>query len=167
MAIAIKVIYTAIDDKGATATTEVKVPTGFTIAQYIEFAQAMAQLMDAIMAGKLTSANFCIGVSLTGLGLKLLPDPGADVEEKGFFQYTTASGYKTRLQIPAFDEGLVNAGSDSINTLQADVLAFDTAMRFGINVTGPGTIQPCDEREDDVQSLDFAREHFRASGSRR
>ncbi len=166
MAIAIKVIYTARDDKGKTATTEVKVPLGFTIAQYIEFAQSMAQLLDAIMDGKITGANFCVGVDISGLGLKALPTVGSDVEEKGFFQYSTVGGFQTRMQIPAFKETLVVAGSDAIDVLQADVLSFDTAMLVGIAVAGPATIQPSDEREDDIQSRDFAREHFRASGKR-
>lgn len=166
MPIAIKVIYTARDDKGKTATTEVKVPTGFTIAQYLEFSKSMAQLIDAVIAGKVTSANFCLGVDLVGLGLKALPAAGADVEEKGFFQYSTAGGFQTRLQLPAFDEAKIIAGSDAIDLLQVDVLAFDTAMLVGISVTGPATIQPSDEREDDIQSRDFAREHFRASGKR-
>lgn len=166
MAIAIKIIYTARDNKGKLATTEVKVPTGYSIAQYVEFVGAMAQLIDAIVDGKITSANFCIGVELSGLGLKALALDASDVEEKGFFQYATAGGYQTRLQIPTFKEGLVVLGSDAIDTLQADVLAFNTAMLVGILVTGPDTIQPSDEREDDIQSLDFAREHFRASGKR-
>lgn len=166
MGIAIKIIYTARDDKGKTATTEVKVPTSYSIAQYIEFAQSMAQLLDAIMDGKITSANFCVGVDLSGLGLKALPTSGSDVEEKGFFQYTTDGGFQTSMQIPAFEEALIVAGSDAIDVLQADVLAFDTAMLTGIAVTGPATIQPSDEREDDIQSRDFAREHFRASGKR-
>lgn len=166
MAIAIKVIYTARDDKGRTATTEVKVPTGYAIAQYVEFAGAMAQLLDAVMDGKITSINFCVGVDTIGLGLKALAVGTSDVEEKGFFQYSTAGGFRTRMQIPAFKEALVVPGSDVIDTLQTDVLAFDTAMLVGILVTGPDTIQPSDEREDDIISRDFAREHFRASGKR-
>lgn len=167
MALAIKIIYTAVDDKGATATTEVKVPTGFTIAQYTEFAQSMAQFIDAIIGGRITSANFCVGVDISGLGLKAAALVSSDVEEKGFFQYSTAGGFHTRLQLPALNEGFVSLGSDDIDVTDPDVLAFDQAMVLGIAVTGPATIQPTDEREDDITARDFAREVFRASGSRR
>lgn len=167
MVAAIKVIYTISDEKGKSATTEVKVPNGFLLTQYTEFAQGMAQFIDATVGGKVTSANFCVGVDLTGLGLKALAQAGSDIEEKGFWQWLTAGGFRTRMQIPTWLEALVNTGSDDINRAQADVLALETAMLTGIAVTGPATIQPCDEREDDIQSTQFAREHFRASGSKK
>lgn len=168
MALAVKIIYSFLDDKGSSATTEIKIPTGFSIAQNIEFVQAMALLVDKITSGKITSANFCVGVDLSALAIAGTPDLQSDVEEKGFFQFTTAADFQTRLQIPALTEGLVVAGSDAINLGNADVLAFKSAMIDGITLADLVTvISPTDEREGDIVSLDFAREHFRASGRRR
>lgn len=163
MAIAVKVVYSFVDDKGKTATSEVKVPLGFSIAQYIEFAEEMGLLIDAAVNTQMTSIAISLGVTLPG-GLQSGAGVGADVEEKGAFQFSTVGGWKTRVNLPGLTESLVIAGTDAIDETDAAVAALITAFESGITLPiAGGTLSPCDAREDDIVSLDFARERFRAS----
>lgn len=161
MPLAITVRYSMIDDKGKTSSTKVRVPNGFSIAQYVEFVQGMGQFLSNISACQITKAGFSVGIDLSGLGLQALPASIADVAQKGYFAFrSAATGFFKRLRIPTFDESKVNAGSDTIDTVDADVAAFNGAMASGI-VTSGGTIQPQTERGDDLTTLQEAREVFR------
>lgn len=164
MALAASVIYTAIDDSGERGTTEIKVPTGFTLSQYGEFGSAMATLLDAFLAGKVETAQICFGVDISTLTSNAVLST-ADVEEIGAFQFATSEGRPVSVNVPCLDELVVAAGSDDIDQGNANVAAFIAAMESGIAVTG-GTISPCDIAEDDVVSTNYARERFRASGRR-
>lgn len=161
MVLAVTVRYTFLDEKGKTASTKVRVPNGFSIAQYVEFVQGMAQFMSDISACQITRAGFTVGIDLSGLGLIGLPSSIADVAQKGYFAFRSAvAGFFKRLRVPTFKESLVNAGSDTVDTSDASVVAFVNAMNNGIVTTG-GTIQPVTERGDDLTTLIEARETFR------
>ena len=166
MAIAPKIIYTVRDQKGKTATTEIKIPTGISIGNMIEFAQDMAVLIDAITNGQIVSVTIGIGVDIGSLGLTAAPGSTADVEEKGSFQFRTAGGFFTQVNIPCISDTNVVAGSDALDQTDADILAFRDAMLTGLVLTDTSVVQPCDSREDDIVSLVYARERFRASGKR-
>lgn len=165
MAIAFQVVYTYVDDSGDTATHAIDIPTTFSLAQYTEFGRAMAGLLDDIVHGRIQSAQLVINVDISGLTSNALV-ADSDVEELGSFQFDTGEGRYVLINIPAFDEGMVLAGSDNIDLSDPAVAAFVTAIETGIAVTG-GTISPCDVNEDDLQFLSFAREMFRSSGKRR
>lgn len=164
MAVAFEVIYTAIDDDGDRGTTTVKVPTGFSLSDYGEFGAAMATLIDAMMAGKVESADLCFTADVTGL-LANTADNDSDVEEIGAFQFDTFENRLVSINVPGLDELKVTAGTDDIDTSDPDVAALLTAVEVGINTAG-GTISPCDIGEDDIVSLRTARERFRSSGAR-
>lgn len=166
MAHAVKIIYTIKDNKGKLATMEIKVPTGLTVANYIEFAQEMGTLVVAMTIGQIVN----VGVALT---VDILPgwptDPGltSDVEEKGAFQYLVAGNWRTGVNLPTLSELLVVDGSDNLDLTDAAVIAFNDAMVDGILLpVGAVTVQPTDARENDIEALIFARERFRASGKR-
>lgn len=164
MAIALSVIYTVIDDSGDRGTTEIRVPSGFSLAQYGEFGAAMATLVDAMLSGKVEGADLCIAVDITGLVGNVV-NPGADTKELAAFQFLTTEQRPVYLNVPTLDEVKVEFNSDNLNLGDGAVSALMAAMEDGISVTG-GTISPCDVAEDDIVTTVYARERFRASGTR-
>jgi len=164
MALAVNVRFDLIDNKGKTSFTKIRVPTGFSIAQYIEFAQGAAQVIANTSNCKITSVSLTFGIDLTGLGLATVASGLADIYQKFRFQFNTAiSGFKAKFQIPASSESLVTSGSDAVNIADVDVAAFIAAMNNGIVVTG-GTVAFADNRGMDITSLQFAREVHRRKG---
>jgi hypothetical protein len=161
MALAVAVRYDFVDEKGDTSFTKIRVPSTFSIAQYTEFVLAMGQFIATMSACRITGGSVTFTIDLSGLGLKASAATIADVFQKGYFSFNSAAtGFFKRLRIPTLSESKVSAGSDNINTLDADVAAFVTAMNNGIVVTG-GTISPVTERGHDLTSLNEAREVFR------
>lgn len=166
MALAPKIIVTFRDAKGKTATTEIKIPTGLDLDNMIEFAQDMIEIIDAMTRGAIISVTLGIGIDISALSLTSTPFADADVEEKGQFQFQTAGGFYTTVNIPTFNEDNVLAGTDAIDQTDVDVSPFIVAMTDGIELTDMSTVEPCDSREDDIVALVYARERFRASGKR-
>lgn len=160
------IIFTIRDNKGKTSTTEVKIPTGIDIDNMIEFAQDLAGLLDAITNGQIISVGIGISVDLSALGLTAAAGSTADVEEKGQFQFQTVGGYYTTVNVPAISDTDVVDGSDVLDQTDADIAAFIAAMTAGLTLTDASTVQPTDSREDDITTLVYARERFRASGKR-
>lgn len=165
MALAFQIVYTYLDADGDTATSAIDIPTTFALADYVEFGRGMASLVDDIVHGVVQSAELTVNVDISGLTNNgLVAD--SDVEEVGAFQFTTADGRPVNVNIPAIDESLVAASSDDLDQSDPAVAAFLTAMTSGVAVTG-GTAIPSDVDGDDLTSLVYAREAFRASGTRR
>lgn len=166
MAIAPKIIVTIRDDKGKTATTEIKIPTGITLANMIEFAREMAILIDGITRGVIINVTIGIGIDLSALSLASNAFSDADVEEKGSFQFFTETGFYTTVNIPCWDDDDTVVGSDAVDEVDIDVAAFIAAMTDGIELEDESVVEPCDSREDDIVALVWAREKFRSSGKR-
>lgn len=161
---AIDLTYTIRDNKGKDATTSVKLDPGASLVDCQEFAEAQATALDAILYGRVQGAQVNVPVDVSGLTTNL--SSGADdVENIGSFQFRTADGRPVIVNIPCFDESMVVAGSDGINQSNPAVAAFLAMMTNGLSVTG-GTIIPCDVGEDDIVTVDYARERTRASGKR-
>lgn len=160
MALAVSVRFSFVDAKGKTSFTKVSVPTGFSIADYVEFAQDMSQLLANITEGQLTGASVTFGLDLSGLGLKAVASGLADAGQKAFFIFRSAvTGFRKRLSIPTLSELKVVAGSDDIDQADVDVAAFITAMEDGVVVT-LGTIAPTDSRAQDLVAVSSAKETF-------
>lgn len=161
MALAIAVRFDFQDEKGKTSFTKIRVPTTLSIGQVTQFAVAIAQLISNISQCQITNVSTTFAIDLSSLTLKAGATALADIAQKGYFAFSsTITGFFKRLRIPTFDETKVNAGSDTIDTVDADVAAFVAAMEDGIAVTG-GTIQPCTERMQELSALSEAREVFR------
>lgn len=162
---AYSVIYSFVDAKGETSTTEVNVPTGLTLANMTIFAQEMAKLINPLVNGVITRIGLAISIALPS-GIRTVAVSTSDVEEGGKFQFRTAGGYYTGLRLPTLNETLVSAGSKDINTLDTSVAAFIAAMLTGIDLTtatptaGTGTVAPTDGRGDDITALVTAKEQF-------
>lgn len=161
MVLAVSMRFDVIDAKGKPSFTKIRIPTGFSVSDYIEFGQGLGQLIANITTIKITRASFCVGVDLSGATIKGVASGLSDIAQKALIGFSTAvAGFRTKLKLPALSETKVVVGSDSIDQADADVAAFLSAMEVGIVVTG-GTIQPTDTRGNDVTSTDYAREIFR------
>lgn len=166
MAIALEVIYSIEDDDGDIATTSIKVPNGFSIAQYTEFAAAMADIVQNLLDGALRSADLCLSVDISAIGNNTLVE-ASNADEIAAFQFITTDSRRVNVNLPAYSaDNFTIAGSDDLDQSDADVMAFITAMTSGLAVTG-GTIEPCDVGEDDIVDLLTAREAYRSSGRRK
>lgn len=162
MPLAVRFRFDFIDGKGKTSFTKISVPTGFSIAQYVEFGQAMGQLIATISAGQVTGASATVSLDLSTATLKSVISNVSDAGQKGYFKFASAvTGFARKIFLPTFREDMIVAGSDSIDTTDTDVAAFVAAMEDGIVVTG-GTISPTDNRSNDLAVLTTAKEMFRA-----
>jgi len=161
MVLAVSVRFDFVDGKGKTSFTKIRVPNGFSIAQYTEFAQGMGQLITDLTQSRITRAGFSVGLDLSSATIKAAPVVFADIAQKVMFGFSTVlAGFRTKMKLPALNESKVTAGSDAINQADPDVAAFVTAMENGVVVT-LGTISPTDQRGNDVNNTDYAKELFR------
>lgn len=155
-----EIIYTVYDAKNKSATTSVKVPTTFALADYIEFGQSMASLLGAIAAGNVRSADFCLPIDISGFTNNTV-SPLSDVEEIGAFEFVTAEGNRVKLNIPGCPDGTTILDSDALDETDPQVAAIITMMEDGL-----GGTTPCDIGGDDVVDTLFARERSRSTGRR-
>lgn len=161
MALAVTINFGFLDEKGGKSSTKIRVPNGFSIAQYVEFAQAAAQVLANVSTGQVTSASVCVGLDLSSATIKASVLAGADRFQKAFFQFgTSVAGFFARLRLPAFWENKIAAGSDSVDQTDVDVQSFISMYEDGLVVTG-GTVQPTNGRTHDVTALQFAKQSFR------
>ena len=163
MALAVSIRFDFIDDKGKTSFTKVRVPTGYTIANYVEFAQGAAQVFADLSNAQITNVSLTFGLDLSGQGLKTVASVVSDIYQKIRFQFATAlQGFRAKFSVPASSELKIVAGSDAVDEVDADVAAFVTAIEDGLVVTG-GTVTFTDNRDNDITALQFGREIHRAS----
>jgi len=159
MAVAFEIIATISDESGDPATTTIKVPSGFSLAQYVEFAAQMGTILDAMLAGRLESLDLALTADLSALTANIA-GAASDVEELGRFSFRTGDNRPVKLNVPALNESLVAVGTDDLDLVDPAIAAVESMMTDGLAVTG-GTISPCDVGEDDIISLEYAREGFR------
>lgn len=162
MAAAVKIVYSIKDNKGKISRCEVKVPTGLTLAQYSEFAVDMGTLIDAITNGQIVNVGIAFTVDISSAGYTAAPGSTSDVEEKGQFMFN-AGLWKTVVNVPCISDTDVISGSDLLDTTDVDIAAFISGMTAGLTLVDLTVVQPCDERETDISSLEYARERFVAS----
>lgn len=164
MALAFTANFTFRDDKGKSSSTKIRIPTSFTVAQAVEFAQDAAGLLAVASNGVITDVSLSVDVSAFGLGLKTVAGITADFFQKALFTMRSAvNGLFSKINVPTFNEDLVLAGTDQIDQADTDIAAFITALEDGID-DGLGTfIQPIDLRGNAITEVSAAREVFRKS----
>jgi len=156
MALAIRVNFTIVDAKGKSATTPVHVPTGFTIAQYLEFASAMGQIIADLSEGVLTGITISVPLSLSGATIRGTAAIAADIAKKALIMATGAiSGLFARFNLPSYDESHTLDNTDEIDMSDADVMAYVAILEGGA-----GGALPCDIRGNDLTDVLSAREIF-------
>ena len=155
MALALIAQIDYIDGKNKSSFTRVRVPTGFTIAQYTSFVQDLAQAVCDITGCLITGASINLSFSLTGLNT--IASSAANVAAKMFLKIRSAvAGFFAKMSIPTFlGDTLVVAGTDQIDTADTDVSALITILE-----DGNGTVIPCDKYGNALAVTDIARELF-------
>jgi hypothetical protein len=157
MALAVTVNFTITDSKGKSAVTKVRVPTGFTLADYSQFAIAMGSLIAAVSDGVITDISVGIPLSLSGATIRAVANTTADIAKKALLSAVSAvAGLFTRFNIPTYDESHTVTGSDAIDTSDPDVSALIAVYEAGV-----GGLVPVDARNNDVADVQVAREVFR------
>ena len=154
MALPIKLQYTIRDEKGFISRTLVHIPSATTLANATAYAQDVAEVIDAVIGGKLESIDVCIGVSLPG-GIKITPDANTDIEEGALFVYEDADGRIFRQRLPTFLESLIETGTRQVDNSNAGVQAYTDMI-----VTGNGTVQASTLAATDLVSLVSDKEQF-------
>jgi hypothetical protein len=160
MALAVTIQLDFKDAKNKSSSTKVRVPTGNTIAQYVEFAQDFAQLAANISTARIIGVSVNFALDISG-GLSNVISNLSNVASKAFLQFrSSVSGFFAKMKIPTFDEdNLVIVGTEDIDTTVLAVDDLITAITGGLAVTG-GTIAPCDKYGNDLTDLSFARGIF-------
>jgi len=157
MALAIAVHFTITDAKNKSSTTTVHVPTGFSLAQYLEFGTAMGQIIADLSDGVLTGISVSIPLSLSGATIRAVADIVADIAKKGLLIAGSAiGGLFARFNLPTYDEGHTVANTDEIDMADSDVAAFVAVLEGGA-----GGASPCDLRGNNLTDVLSAREIFR------
>lgn len=162
MALAVAFRFSFVDSKNKASFTKVSVPNGFSIANYVEFGQGLAQLFANLSEGQLTKVSFTASLDLSTATIKAGANVLADVGQKAYMKFASAvSGFSRQFWFPAMDEQIGAPNSDSILAgTDPNVDALVTAIEDGIVVTG-GTVTPTDNRAQDLVSLTEAKKRFR------
>lgn len=161
MALASSVIFTFVDSNGKRGRTKIRVPNGFSIAQYREFGQAMAQVFVDVSHAQVEKVQIAAQLDLSSAGLDAIATITSDRFQKLHMTFRSAvAGFRKLIQIPAFDEGFLIAGSQDLDLSHPDVDAVETVMIDGI-VTSGGTIQPVTERGYDLTATESGNMKFR------
>lgn len=163
MALATTLTIMIRDQKGKESPTKIRIPTGFTIPQMVEFAGDAVQLIANSTQGVVMSANLSISIDLPA-GLKAAAALFSDVWNKAQFIITsTVNGLFGRNQVPGIGDGKVLANSDLLDPVEASVAAYETFLEVGVD-DGFGTaIQPVDLRDNALDQVTQRREIFRKS----
>ena len=157
MALALIAQVDYVDGKNKSSFTRVRVPTGFTIAQYTSFVLDLAQAVKNISGCLITGASINLSFSLEGLGLNTIASSAANVAAKMFLKIKSAvAGFFAKMSIPTFlGDTLVVAGTDEIDLADTDVATLVTLLE-----DGNGTVIPCDKYGNALSTTDIARELF-------
>lgn len=164
----VSVVLTIEDAKGKQSTTEFHLADGLTIAQLGAAAQALAQLVEPMVRGRIVSISvgFKVALPVFGAGDGNTLQDYSDVEEGARFQFRTDNGFVTAQRIPCFDETYVIVGTDQIDTTATPVSNYINAMVDQLSVGSGGsafTVILQDARGEGIATLASARESFQAS----
>lgn len=145
----ISVFWKTRDAKGDVSTREVYLPVATTAAAAVTFAGSFIALIDDITSGEIVSAGVNLEIDISGLTNS--PVSTADLQEMARFAFRDAAGFLTSITIPTFPEVYFLAGTNQVDTAQANVAAFITAMEDGLAGTSPTSLH-----EDDLTALETA-----------
>lgn len=163
MALAVTINFSFLDEKGKSSVTKIRVPSGFSINQYVEFATAMGQLVGNLSDGAITDISISLPINLSGATIRAAAENWADVAKKALFMVSSAvTGLVSKFFFPTYDESNGNTvdGTDQLDVADPEVAAMIGLIENGVNVSGE-IIQPIDLRGNDLVNVTQAREIFR------
>ena len=164
MVLAFNIDFTIRDQKGKESSSQIRIPSTLTIAQYVEFGQAAMQVIANATTGQIVSAGLSVKLDLAGGALGTVVSTFADVAEKALFVVRSAvAGLFARFEIPTLDEtNVVVAGTDEIDLAHADITPWIAAIEDGITLTDTSVLQPTDKYGNDLTEIQTDREIFQA-----
>ena len=157
---AVSVLFTVRDDKGAKSLVEHYLPDASTLADASAWIAAAAPVIDTLIKGVIERAGVCVSVALPG-GLRTDPLQDSDVEEGARFIFGSVGGYTTSVRLPTFNEGYLQANSNLVDLADASVQAYVDGI-----IGTLGGIAATDYRGASVNMLKSAREDFQRSRKR-
>ena len=158
MALTYELTLAIEDNKGKQSSFSLNLPTTFNIADYTQYAVALATIVNAVIVGVIRGSTITIGVDISGLTGNVATT-AADIQERASLQYSTAAGRSVEINVGAFDENLVVSGTDDLDLAAPAIAAFDDMMLNGLTVGG-ATIIPCDDDSEDLTTRQLAQESF-------
>lgn len=143
-----------LDADGDVSSMEIKTVAGAeTLAQLTQYAQDMAVLIEPLTDGAITEIRLVVAIPLPG-GLTAIPVANCEVQKGALFTFTASgTAYKHSIRIPAFVPAKFSG--KNVNSADADVIVFQTAMLAGLNIGGT-VIQPSDKYENDLLAVSSA-----------
>jgi hypothetical protein len=157
MALAVTIRLDFLDATGKKSFTELNVPTGFTLTDYLSFAEDIAQLIADVSDCQITSASINVSLDISGAVIKTVANTLADIAEKAHYIFATGlAGFKRLFKIPTRLEIDEVANSDAMNTADIGQAFFIALLEDGATVTG-GIIQFTDAYLHPLVSLESAR----------
>lgn len=162
MPLAVSVTFTFLDDKDKSSSTKIRVPNGFSLADYGEFAVGAAQVLANLSTARMTNCSFSATLDLSSATIRAAASLGADIAEKALFVVrSTVNGLFARFNIPTLNDAKVLDGTDQLDTADPDVAAMIAIIENGIDLGGANFIQPVDLRGNDLDEVSQTREVFR------
>lgn len=164
MAYAVSFIFSMRDAKNKTTRVPIRVPNGFSIAQYVEFGQAAAQIIAALSTCQITSVQASLRLDLAGSTIRATAQAISDIFERAIITVNSSiAGLYARFFVPTLDDTKVLTGTDQIDLTDVDVAAYVALIEDGLDLGGSVFIQPVDLRGNDLADVNSAREVFRES----
>lgn len=142
--------YTFVDRDGDTSVMTVHFDSALTPADLVSAAAALRALIVPLSNAVLIKQEVVI-VDVEATYPATLPVEESDVERYGFFNFSTArKPVKSSISVPSLKNTYVIDGTETINTTNADVLAFTSFMVDGQVGIGNG---PVGYAGDDITAL--------------
>lgn len=135
-----KVVLTFRDNDGKESSSEVMVPSGTTAANVVTFAAAIVALLTPLSGASLVGYNIILGFVENALGAI----GSSDVEDKGFFNFSTANGIRTSIAVPSILESVLQPNNQDIDQTITAVDDFVTAMTAGLSAIQPASLSASD-----------------------
>lgn len=171
------VILTYKDSTERTSSVKFHVESDASVDQLRASVYAMAKAIDPLTDCVLVDANIILPVepgwwqTLLGSGLKSVVAAECDIENKGFFQFRSDTGFYSSLTIPGINNAVVDDTTNLIDTALSDVADFVDAMTTSgwqeEIATVLYTTVPTDNRGAQLAELTAAYQQYRASGKTR
>lgn len=169
MALAVTLFISFKDAKNKPSSLPLRIPTGFTLAQYTEFAEDALQVIANVSIARITGASLNFGLDLSTAALtNVAGNVLANVTSKLMLGYNSAvAGFKALFKIPTYDEdNLTVDGTDQPDVVDVGVAALLAGIEDGYDLTTGGVMAPTDKYGNDLDVSRFQREihvHRRAA----
>ena len=153
------IVFVIQDRKGKTSTTKLHFPSGFSLAQYADLADAFGQLLASLSNGVITDIGITLPLDFDYSLVKSVIGSAADIAEKVMLTIRSGvAGLFSFMRIPTYDDVFTIAGTDTPNAVDfANLVAI---MEDGVDVSGE-QVQPQDTRGQDLATVSQMREIFR------